>query len=109
MAAHEEQLEALVGDRAVAEVAGHERRNVEEPDFRGERPLAAETVDRAIPPRRHEPGSRGHRDAVPRPPLDGRGERLLGGLLGELDVAEKADERSDDAPPLVPEDLLEDP
>jgi hypothetical protein len=35
-------------------------------------------------------------------------ERLLGGLLGEVEVAEEADQRGQDAAPLVLEDLLED-
>ena len=41
-----------------------------------------------------------------RPALGGDGERLLRGLLGAVEVAEEADQGSDDAPPFVPEDLL---
>jgi hypothetical protein len=37
-----------------------------------------------------------------------RGERLLRGLLGEVEVAEKADQGREDAAPLVAEDLFED-
>jgi hypothetical protein len=48
------------------------------------------------------------RRALPRPPLGRDRERLLGGLLGELEVAEEADQRRQDASPLVAEDLLED-
>jgi hypothetical protein len=41
------------------------------------------------------------------PPL-GRGrKRLLGGLLGEIDVAEEADQRRQDPAPLALEDLLD--
>ena len=41
------------------------------------------------------------------PPF-GRGrERLLGGLLGEVDVAEEADQGREDAAPLALEDLLD--
>jgi hypothetical protein len=46
--------------------------------------------------------------AVARPALGGDRERLLSGFLGEVEVAEEADERSQDAPPLVAERLLED-
>ena len=44
---------------------------------------------------------------VARPALGGDRERLLGGLLGEVEVAEEADQRREDASPLVAEDLLE--
>jgi hypothetical protein len=42
-------------------------------------------------------------------PVLGRGcKRLLGRFLGEVEVAEEAVERRDDAAPLLAEDLLED-
>ena len=46
--------------------------------------------------------------AVARPALGGDRERLLGGLLGELEVAEEADQGREHAAPLVAEGLLED-
>jgi len=42
------------------------------------------------------------------PALGGDRERLLGGFLGEVEVAEEADEGGEDAPPLLAEDLVED-
>ena len=48
------------------------------------------------------------RRAVARPALRGDRERLLRGLLGEVEVAEEADERGQDAAPLLAEGLLED-
>jgi hypothetical protein len=42
------------------------------------------------------------------PALGGRCERFLGGFLGEVEVAEEAVERRDDAAPLLAEDLLKD-
>jgi hypothetical protein len=45
--------------------------------------------------------------AVARPPLGRDRERLLGGFLGEVEVAEEADQGSEDASPLVAERLLE--
>ena len=46
--------------------------------------------------------------AVARPALGRDRERLLGGFLGEVEVAEEADQAGEDAAPLVAEDLLED-
>jgi hypothetical protein len=48
------------------------------------------------------------RDPVARPALGGDREGLLRGFLGEVEVAEEADERSEDAAPLLAEGLLED-
>jgi hypothetical protein len=42
------------------------------------------------------------------PALGGDRERLLRGFLGEVEVAEEADEGSEDAAPLLAERLLED-
>ena len=47
---------------------------------------------------RHQPGSGLGRDPVPRPLLDGRREGVLQRLLGEVEVAEEADQRGKDAP-----------
>ena len=46
-------------------------------------------------------------DAVAPPPLGGDGERLLGGFLGEIEVAEEADQGGEDASPLLAEDALD--
>jgi len=42
------------------------------------------------------------------PALRGGRERLLGGLLGQVEVAEEADERCEDSAPLLTEGLFED-
>jgi hypothetical protein len=42
------------------------------------------------------------------PALGGDRKRLLGGFLGEVEVAEEADQAGEDTSPLVAEDLLED-
>ena len=44
---------------------------------------------------------------VPRPALRGDRERLLNGLLGEIEIAEETDQRGKHAPPLVAENLFE--
>jgi len=45
---------------------------------------------------------------LPRPALGRDRERLLRGFLGEVEVAEEADQAGEDASPLVAEDLVED-
>jgi hypothetical protein len=75
--------------------------------LRGERPLPAQTVDRAVARSRDQPGAGIVGEAVAGPPLGGNRERLLGGLLSEIEVAEEADQGGQDARPLVVEDLLD--
>ena len=45
--------------------------------------------------------------SVPRPPFRRDRERLLRGFLGELEVAEEADQGGEDASPVLSEDPLE--
>jgi hypothetical protein len=80
---------------------------VEQLRLRGERAVAAEAVDRSVAPCRNEPRTRLGRYAVLRPALRGDRERLLSGILGQVEVAQKRDEARKDAAPLVTEDLLE--
>jgi len=47
------------------------------------------------------------RRPVAGPPLGGDRKRVLGGLLGQIDVTEEADQGRQDARPLAPEDLLD--
>jgi len=47
------------------------------------------------------------RRALAGPAFRRRREGLLRGFLGEVEVAEEADQRSEDAAPFVTEDLLE--
>jgi hypothetical protein len=81
---------------------------LEQSRLRRERAVAAEAVDRAVPRRRDQPRARVRGRPLLRPPCSGDRERLLGGFLGEIEVAEEADQRGEDAPPLVAEDLLDD-
>ena len=108
MAAGEHELEALVGEGGLVHVVLRHERHVEESGLGRERALAADAVERTVARRGDEPGPGTHGHAVARPALGGDGERLLSGLLGEVEVAEEADQRSEDASPLLPEDLLED-
>jgi hypothetical protein len=69
--------------------------------------IAADAVDRAVARGGREPGAGVVGDPVAGPALGGSGERVLGGFLGELEVAEEADQRREDASPLVAEDVRE--
>ena len=69
---------------------------------RPDRP-AAQHVDGPVAGRRGQPGPRPPRNAVTRPALQGRGERVLGALLGQVPVAGDPDERGHHPAPLFPE------
>jgi hypothetical protein len=108
MAAGEDELEALVRDGRVLHAVLRGFRHVEQARLGCEGAVAADAIDSAVPRGRHEPGARVGGRALAGPPLSGGSERLLSGLLGEVEVAEEADEAGEDAPPLVAEDLVED-
>jgi hypothetical protein len=76
--------------------------------LRGQVLLSADAVDRPVPRGGDEPGGRVVGRAARGPALGGDRERLLRGFLGEVEVAEEADQRGEDAAPLLAEDLLED-
>jgi hypothetical protein len=106
--AGEDELEALVGDRRLVHFVLRGLGHVELAELHLERAIAPNAVDCAIPRGRHEPGA-GVRGSALAPPALGRDrERFLSGLLGEVEVAEDADQRGEDASPLGAEDLLED-
>jgi hypothetical protein len=109
VAAREEELQPLVGNRRLVHVVrGARDGEVEELRLRRQRPVAPDPVDCAVASGGDEPAPRILRRAVPRPTLGRDRECLLRGLLGELEIAEETDQRGDDAAPLVAEDLLDD-
>jgi hypothetical protein len=108
VAAGHDQLEALVVDAGFVHRLLLGRGRLEQPGLLGERAVAADAVDRAVARDRDQPGARVVGRPVARPALGRDRERVLGGLLGELEVAEEADQGRQDAPPLVAEGLLED-
>jgi len=65
--------------------------------------LAAQPVEGAVARRRRDPRPGVVGDAVLGPALEGDDERVLHRLLGEIDVAEEADERGDGPTGLPPE------
>ena len=95
------------GKRPLLHLVLHGLGHVEQARLRGERAVAAQAVDRAVAGGDREPGARVGRRAVARPALRGDREGLLRGFLGEVEIAEEADQAREDAAPLVAEDLLE--
>ena len=107
VAAGEDQLEPLVGKGAVIHgVLGGER-EVEQPGLGGEHALAPDAVERAVAPDRDQPGRGARRHAVARPALGSAREGLLRGVLGEVEVAEEADQGGEDATPVLAEAVLD--
>src|ERR687898_2258846 len=106
MAAREDELEPLVRDRFLFHLV-LPGRYLEQARLRGERAVAADAVDRAVSRRSHQPGARVLRRPVARPAFGCRGEGLLGGFLGEVEVAEEADQTGEDTAPLFAEDPVE--
>src|SRR5215217_7884710 len=104
MAAGEDELQALVGDGGLVHGWG---RRFEPADLLVEHPHAADAIDRAVARGGHEPRARVGRNPVALPPRRGDREGVLRGLLGEIEVAEEADQGREDATPLVAEDPLE--
>ena len=107
VAAGEDELEALVGNGRLVDVVLHGFGHVQQAGLRVERAIAADPVDGAVARRRHQPGARVVGRPVAWPALGGDRECLLGGFLGELEVAEEADRCRQDAAPLVAEDLFQ--
>ena len=108
MAAGEDQLQPLVGKRPSSSISsstasGTSSRRVFAASVRSRRRRSIARLRAVI----DQPGAGIGRRAVARPALGGDREGLLSGFLGEVEVAEEADQAGEDAAPLVAEDLLE--
>jgi hypothetical protein len=110
MAAGEKQLQPLVGERVIVQLIHLGLPGLlrgEQAGLGGQRLLAVDAVDRPVARGRDQPRSRVGRRSVAWPAGRGDRESLLGGFLGEIEVAEIADQRGQDTPPLLAEDLLQ--
>jgi hypothetical protein len=120
MAAREDQSQSIVGDRHVG-VAPTGLVGLDAGELRLDRSVpreflrlvpqssaTAQPVDGPIARRRRDPRARVVRDTADRPGLERRDERLLDGLLGQVEVAEDTDERRDGSPRLVSEQAIDD-
>jgi hypothetical protein len=106
--AREQQLEPLVLDRRLIHLFLDRLRDLEQARLRSERAIAPDPVDRSVARRRDEPAERVRGCPLARPALGRDRKRLLRGFLGEVEVAEEADQARDDAAPFAAEDLLDD-
>jgi len=92
--AGEDQAQAVIHDVVVLDLGSLLRNVVLTGDFPAS---LAQPVDRAEASRGNQPGPRAGRHALYRPALDCRRERILKRLLGEIEVAEEADQRGENA------------
>ena len=69
--------------------------------------FAPQAIDRLVARNARDPGARVVRHAVGRPALQGDHEGLLHRLLGQVEVAEDADQARDRPPGLVPEGAVD--
>ena len=108
MAASEDETEAVVlhGSRLLrlAEVVAFGREHGHLDDEFLSASLAAKAVDRSIAGSGRDPAARVGRQAVARPSAQGDCECLLDCVLGEVDVAEGADQGGDRSAGLLAED-----
>jgi hypothetical protein len=107
VAAGEDELQPLVGKRRRVHLFLRRLRHLQQAGLGGQGAVAADAVDGAVARGGHQPGARVGGGPVLGPALRGDREGLLGGFLGEVEVAEEADHRSQHTSPLVAEDLLE--
>jgi hypothetical protein len=112
MAAREDQPQAVVGDPAHVDLLTAERaERLERLELRGllaQRPFAAQPVDRTVARRRRDPRAGVVGDAAARPRRECLRERLLDRVLGDLEVAEDADQRRDRPAGLASEQPVDD-
>jgi len=92
--AREDQAQAVIHDVVVLYLGSLLRYVVLTGDFAA---TFAQPVDRTEPSRRNQPGPRARRHAFSRPALDRRRERILKRFLGEIEVAEEADQGGENA------------
>ena len=72
--------------------------------LRREAPLPPQPVDGLVAGRRGDPRARVVGDPPARPPLQGHREGLLDCLLGQVEVAERPDERGNGSSPFLAKD-----
>jgi hypothetical protein len=113
MAAGEEELQPVVGNRAHVVLGGvvpgpGPAECIELAQLVEVAPLATKAVDRPVTRGPDDPCTRVVGEAVTRPALERDRERVLDSLLGDVDVAEDPDQGRDRPPGLVPEQAVDD-
>src|SRR5207237_7754525 len=108
VAAGEDEAESLVRHRFVAVFLTLQLREpLEQLRLARKRALPPDAVDRAISRGRAQPGTGIFGRPVARPALQSGRDRILKGVLRELEVAEDADQGCEDAAPLLAEDAFD--
>ena len=100
MTAGEDEAQPIVSHRVVlrfplALLERLQRRQLV--DFFGEAGATPQAIDRLVPSRLNEPSAGIVRQLSRRPLLESGGERFLNHLLGEVEIAEEADQSGEDA------------
>jgi hypothetical protein len=110
VAAGEDQPEPVVGDRVgLHGILGPQRLEAGQGlAFLGQAAISAQPVDGPVPGGGGDPRPRPVGDALPGPPLHGHHEGVLDGLLGQVEVAEDADEGCDRPSLLLAEQAVDD-
>jgi hypothetical protein len=113
MTAREDQPKPVVRDAAHVGIVSGERLELGEPRecdvLLAKRPLSSDPVDGTVAGRRRDPCARRRRDAPRGPRPERFGERLLNGVLGEIEVTEDPDQGRDGPILLLAEQALDDP
>jgi hypothetical protein len=107
VAAGEDEAQSLVWDHVRLLRLARRFQRREQLGLPLEGAVAADPVDRPVARRRQQPGTGPFGSAVDRPALERDGDGVLEGVLGEVEVAEDADQAREDPPPLGAEDALE--
>jgi len=113
MATGEDQPQAVIGVAVLPRFGPlrarrfERRETLEDPPLVGERPLAAEPIDRSVPRDPRDPGAGVVGNAIARPALERNRERLLDRILGGVEIAEDPDQRGDRPPRLAPEQAVD--
>jgi hypothetical protein len=113
MTAREDQPKPVVGDAAHVGLVGGEGLELGEPRerdvFLAKRPLSSDPVDGTVAGGRRDPRARRRRHPARGPRPERFGERLLDGVLGEIEVTEDPDQGRDSPALLLAEQAIDDP
>jgi len=107
VAAREDQAQLLVGNHLGLLVVATRRQGRKELRLPLEGPLAPDPVDRTVASGCRQPGAGVVGHSVDGPALERPRHCVLESVLGEVEVAEDADQAREHAPPLGAEDALE--
>jgi hypothetical protein len=113
MTAREDQPKPVVRDAAHVGLVGGERLELGQSRERdvllAKRSLSSDPVDGTVASGRRDPCARRRRHAASGPRPERLGERLLDGVLGEIEITEDPDQGRDSPALLLTEQAVDDP